>query len=1102
VAFFDPKLSALLSLILVFGHYSLLVLGIRIFVVIEEFFIIIFFILGFLVFNSAYGFGSSELKSTAGVNSVFELKITLQLALFIFATFVAIGINSLLIFGTEISTATTTTNISIVLLLIVTSFLVIYPLIQFKNLASQDEVSSLPVEFHLELILEDIAQKLKSKWLTAIIAYIIFYIIPIIFIREILGTPIITAMMLWAFILPMINVGALAGTGLGEDLLRLRLIRKSHFWRDLNRLGWPKLKFRDENGKFQYIPNVDVGGILLIIIAIQALITMTYFAIARFVASFTPVEETGVTVMGIAIIGLVVLNKGRGALKELIGVWKESGFKVSPIPLYLSVFVMLGVILASILELFLNMSASQQQISVLGIYGLNEYPQVLAFFLILNNIIFVSSAIFIFLRPPGSAEKRLVQEIPKFHQEADGWVHFYETIKSDDAVVAMLEIATKKAKNNSEQRDLIKRMVKETLTSDNEKVLVKASNSLNELCKVIEEEDEEIFFLLTDVIESKALGAQIFGLRATLAYSKVCSTDTLTKLIMLVQTKLYDPEISVKWEAVQTIRTIMEENREIQGYALSLIIRSLSFHDITTADATLQLMYRVSRDNNLIGQMALSTLVIELSNIESETILNANYDTIIAGIKSVIQARPNLGSELIETIKQHLQSTNHIQRRNSLKILQTMAEYVKGYEHVIQAMVLNSLTDKNEMVKTEAYKTLSNVHKMHEKEELTFSYIASEFDNINDELKILAIDCFEKIASSSEEIRLGIFNLTRPLTRNQNVVLVIRLIKLYANIAEHASEALVEEIYLHLQSLEKRSDEKLLLNLISAYGKFVSANPALANSIYRTVQKYPVEINMTMKMAILETMGMVGLHSNRFSEEVFDKIAPFTKDASWQIRSVAFGALVNSAKKNAAQRLKILPYLSEAFKDSDLHIKTDALDFAESLLDESSRIGDQLMEIAQKLLRSKNPGNRTTGLRLFRRVVERRASLIDETLKAISKSYTEESFHSRSSLIEILKITMERLSKLRQIPSNTNSLIRGNIDFILKAANNSDPRIRRTAYEALTIINQNLPLSNHAERGRNAINKALNKQEKDPALLEYLEQCRILSIPQTSKFDY
>lgn len=1094
MALINPRASGILSFVFIIVYYGIVIFTDGLGLNYESGFLILTLGLGILVFNTAYGFGAEELKSTAGVKSVFDLKASIQLALFLFSLFVALGFDALLVISTEISVDANSTEISQFLLFVTVGFLIFYPIIQFRMLASPGEDSSLPAEYYLELIIEGMAEKLRSTWIASILTYLVLYIIPIISLLIILQTQVITAVVLWALILPMINVGALSGTGLGEDLLRMRLIRKGRFFKDFLKLGFPKISFKDKKtGDFKLIPSVDVGGIFLVLLAIQALITTAYFSIDTFLDSFEVTEDTvNRTAFGLIIVAIVIVNKGRGALKELIGVWREGGFKVSALPLYLPVFVLLGVVLSSILELFVNLSPGQQEASVLGAYGVNDHPRLLAFFLILNNLIFIYSALIIYFRPPGSAERRLVREVPQFYENSDGWAYFYDRIKSDRAVVAMLEIAEKEARRDKSQLPLIKRMISETQDSQNDKVLTTGGKILMQITKRLESSDQEIYGLIVEVMESKSTGARIYAVRAARSYASLTDGDELLNLLTFIQTKLYDEDVSVKWEATQAIRKILKDMPKLRGYVLSMIIRSLSSQSLEVVDAPLQLLNRATRDSEEIGQMALSTLTIQLSSEQTE---NPNYDSIVAGIKQVIRARPLLGRELIEVLKQEL-TLSALHRRNSLKVISTLAEYVNGQEEIIQVMILDQLNYEDNEVRKEAYRALEkSIYRTKAKLRLSFTYISTEFDILEEDVLVLALKTLERIVETTDEFNREILSMLKSRFDSASDEMLTQIIELLGDLTQTSDSSLIDDIYLVLEDYITHNQLLVKTAVISSFGRVVEQKPENANPVYRHVSPLMSINDKGLQVALVETLGKIASHASRLAEEIFATIVPFTQDDDWQVRSLAYQSLVNTANRNSELRGSIMKYLPKAFEDSDSHVRLEALNYTSEFIQENPRVADEIFPFAKKLIKSKDPEIRGAGLRLMALLADRKATLVDDILSVIYKNYDEDEFNARNAVLEVLKNAMQKISKLRSLTPDVEKSISNNITGAMKAANHSDPRIRRTGYEALTIINSAIPLSEHADRGRNAIEKAQKRQERDPALLEFLEECRIRSLP-------
>ena len=98
----------------------------------------------------------------------------------------------------------------------------------------------------------------------------------------------------------------------------------------------------------------------------------------------------------------------------------------------------------------------------------------------------------------------------------------------------------------------------------------------------------------------------------------------------------------------------------------------------------------------------------------------------------------------------------------------------------------------------------------------------------------------------------------------------------------------------------------------------------------------------------------------------------------------------------------------------------------------------------------------------------------------------------RFSANEALKAAVTKLASTRGMNTEANKALNSLITKLMKAANHSSPKIRQSSYAAITEICAGLPESKVADRGRNALTKAI-KMEKDIALIEFLDEANIRS---------
>lgn len=916
----DPKITSLLALLTVIGYYTVLLATEDSFFVSESFFVIFTIVFGFLVYISTVGFSSRELISTAGVEDMFQLRSSIFISLHLFSGLVAVAFTSLIVISTEMFAEEGSNPISRFLLFITVAFLLIHPIIEFKTLASPGEDSTMPAELIIERFLEFLTRKLHSTWLATIVAYMLTYVIPIVLLINNLHTQVLTAFVLWGITLPMINIGALAGTGLGEDLLRLKLLRKGRKLQDFNQLGYPNISFKDDSGKRKFIPSFKIGGVFLVIFAMQALITTAFFSLRNLIDAFSGNQvssQTGASFMGGIVLVLILMNKGRGALKEFLGVWREGGFKVNVYPLFHPAFVLTGVVIASILEMFANLSSNAQEASVFGAFEVNNHPRLVIGFLILQNIIFILSSLLIYYKTPGSAERRLVYEVPEFYHTSEGWYSFYTKLQSKYAVAKLLEMGVRNLRNRPELADTLIRITEETIESPEKEVQIATTKTIYALTKFKKSKDERLYKLIIKSIEAESIGAQIYAIRALAMYTLYLSSEQTMDPITFILTKLYDKEVSIQWEASQGLKKVIEKNEELQPYVLSQIIRGLSVKSLEKADSALQFLNRATKSSEKIGQMALSTLAILLS---AETV--DNFETLLAAIKQVIRARPELSRELIQVIETELASPEIQHRKNALHVLEYLAEYVSAYSTTTQQMILQGITDEEEEVQYIAFNALAT--SVGKKTDISnvYSLIAPMFFTSSKEIQIQIIRVYKEIVEASEAFQNDIYEQLVAILSSPNESIKAHAIEVLGIIGENTTK-LGENIYLVIEDELSSSDAIVVENTLSACNRIIKSTPTISNSLYKKIKNLLQHSSKQIQVETIQLYGKIATNAKRINEEIFQAIYPLRQDTDWEVRAAVYIALITTTYANKNLHDKFAELLNSALYDTDANVRQE-----------------------------------------------------------------------------------------------------------------------------------------------------------------------------------
>lgn len=1051
------------------------------------------------IFNTlgAYNFASEEVKNTAGVTDVGDLPFSRLVALYLFSFLVSLGFVTLFVVSIEILNDAASTLLSRFLILISVGFLLLFPFFEFYSLSEEGEESAIPAEFIIEAFMEDLSSKIRSRFLATVLAYSVLYLLPIFLLIQFLNTSLITAVLLWALVLPMANLGALAGSGLGEDLLTLKLVRKKRFWKDFRNLGWPKISFKDGDGSFQIIPKLELGRAFLVLFAIQALLTTLYFVLEN-VLDIIAISQGGalVTTFSVgAIFTLSILNKGRGALKEMLAVWNESGFKVTTLSMFLPVFVLMGVVLASILEVYANLTPTIQEINVLGAFGINKHPRLVLLFLILQNLIMLLSAAIVISNPPGSVERRLVWQIPDYYEDVEGWLVFYRKIRSEKALVALLELARKQISEDERSHEIFKILLQQTLQSDNETVRIAASKALFSVISKLKQADPDYYQMMLDALEDSSVGVKIFATRALKSYARFYTDEKIMELLLLVLSKLYDPDVSVAWEANRSLQTLIDEVPSLRGAIIGLIIRTVTRRSGGMEEQVLHFIHQVSRKSYEIGSLLISTLLTQLHLPETTA---EQDEQIIEGLRQVLRARPSLAEELLGQILNDLSSPDVVTKRNAAKILSHLSSFHTSSMDTITDQLIVILLDEDIEVKRYALLGLkySIQHGCSRTAEI-FRLVKQLIDEFveNTDLVLASIDVIEEIVRSQDGFDRESFGLLSTILKKTHFPEAkVRVIKALSALAEN-QDVLAEDLFFIAENLITDNNEDIQNVVLDLLYRLAKNHMEMSRPIYRLIQNKLRAGDQERILRTIPILGVLGMQNQDLAVEILGLLEPFTKSPDWSIRNEAFEAsFVIALRFNRFQK-DLLDLITLALSDLDGRVSETALDAASELLGKKKEFATDFLKISQKLIRSRNIRNRQTGALLLGNIVERDLTLVDEALSLLPNLVNEEEVATRIVAKQVLKQIMDRIGRLKNIPRTINKGLDKIVTITLKGANHSSASIRRDAYEVMTIIAEAIPREPIADRIRRAIEKAQKRQEKDPALLEFLEECRIRAKP-------
>ncbi len=274
-----------------------------------------------------------------------------------------------------------------------------------------------------------------------------------------------------------------------------------------------------------------------------------------------------------------------------------------------------------------------------------------------------------------------------------------------------------------------------------------------------------------------------------------------------------------------------------------------------------------------------------------------------------------------------------------------------------------------------------------------------------------------------------------------------------------------------------------------------SLHPEMARPIYRLVSEMLSKSSGEILEKVLRVLGEIGRQNQDLGAEILNLVEIYYSSEDWDIRNAAFEASFSIGLHHDRFQPELIKRIKLALNDVDGRVSETALDAVEQLLERRKNVAEEFLEVSKKLVKSRNLQNRQTGAMLLGNLVERDLKLVDEALVLLPAILTDEEFATRNVAKQVLKQTMTRISKLQTIPANIDRGLDKIITIAQKGANHSSASIRRDAYDTMALIAEAIPRSRVADRVRKAIERAQKRQEKDPALLEFLEECRIRAKP-------
>lgn len=1046
----------------------------------------LFFLLtiGGFIAMATFNFAATEIKLTEGVGSIFDIPKSKLIGILLFASFMTVGYNSLVVILLEIFGGREASDFSIGLTIIIVSFLLIFPFFQYIFLARPGEGSSLPAEFPFEAGLEFIRSRVKSPFLAAVIAYILTYVIPFLIILSFEDVDELQAVFLVAIILPLISLGALAGAGIGEDLIRIRLLR--HPFKEWRKLGTPKINIREL--KF------EIGGFLLVLLAIQAVITTAIFGILNILTALEITDRTAE--FGAFLLFLTLFNKGRGSTKEMKEVWSEGGFKVSTFQLFLPIFVFFGVILSSALEVLVS---QEKNTGILRESGLSDVRLVTALVLAIQNLVLLFTAILIYRRPPGAAERRLIKEVPKFYgDDTSGYLYIYNNLTSDRSIENLLLEINKIINKDVTKAAVFKTILLESFTSGSDRVQIAASQVIVTITKRMKKYDSEFFELVDKAFNSDVIGARIYAVRAMKNIIGFLEGIEKEDAIRTFSEKINDPDSVVSWDSSLALQKLIFREPEYRGFVLALIIKILlSTKHEGSRNAITRFLNRVAEQSDQIGIMAMDVLGRQLS----EGNIN-NIDNVIQGIRALLRANSHLSETLLDTIAVGIENEDVNVRKDYYLVLTNLAQYGAGRDTEVLSFIMTGVTDESAEIQTIAYEALAKDVVNHP--ELTdeiFNSLTEQFHGLPKQAKIGALDVFEAIAKENPDKHLLIFDLLQNYANSEEPEVRADVLKIFA-ILPPATPSLSEEIYYLSEANIQHTNDMVRVNAIHAVGVGVSTNSGLARAVHRRIADARNDTSLRVQLSAIEALGHVAAANRELSEGIFGELKPLMNDDDWQVRLSTLSGLFVASKKRKDLNEDMVQVTLVGLSDDDRTVRSEAIDILKFQLENYRPSAELFVKALKKELKKRViPGEvRATYYHALEEIASIRRILIADILEILQTDYAHEENVVRAALAGTLKTSVQKLKSTRELSTGIEKSLGKIMTSILKAANNSHTGIRRDAYQNIADICAALIYHKVAKRGRNAITTAM-RHEKDVGLLEFLETCRIRAKPPLTHLD-
>ncbi len=1051
---------------------------------------------GYLVGYIAFRFASSEVKATFGVTSLISLSMKHILGIYLLAISLAWSFTALITTTIE-AFIQNDFLLSRLLVLGLILLLIIYPLFDFFVLSMPGESGVGWIQKALEKSAEKIRKIFYSPLIASLLLYLLVYIFPITVLFVALGENLLRAITVWVVVFPLLSIAVITGAGIAEDMLSLKLVKVDSLssWK---KLGFMSIKFRKKEGGHYIIPRISLGKNVLILFAILTIIG-TLISIGIRVSRITGLLGLTATI-GIYYALFTLLNKGRGAIRQFSGLWKETGFKVAIYTIIFPVFLTSGVILSYVFELI---TSNQAMFKLASFLNINEQIFVLQTVLLLQNIAFLMVIGWNLAHTSAISEKRLAWDAKEIYTSAEEFNLLWRRIHTDEGKVALILVIGEWIKEFPGEADkildvLIK--ISKEIKLDDGRLILAISQAIENVYYATEE--SMIANRIIDVYKGdipKDTGARIIITRL-LGNIGVKFEDTTADVIDLLYLLLNDNEISVRWEAINSITRITKTHEKYAIYAMGLVIKTVIEGDKEIRDSGLRALSKICELRIKYGQMAVSVF---LSYLREKRVKELSGEAVANMFTSILKIRPEVTADLNLELKSLIYSEIKDEQLVALGIIISLlkSQYDPGINLILETInLIYSEHDEIAKVAAELFPLVLKTHYY-------------EHEKIQEIIRNAIVD--ENLGNLRSKIIMGIKEATKRGQKINNSLVKIILQLAYEEDPEISKESILTLYYIlekdisileHAYSIgknkrnSKNSDvrEAVVLLLEKVLEKDPASNSLIAPMIIEKTNDPEVDV----RIVATSSLGEIVKSSPNMVSKILETLKEKSLDQDWRVRISVASTVKAVIDETTVKNEELIPLLIDLVQDTEEAVRYEASDTIMYLVDADARFLKKFYDwLYQAILGTKNMEIKASLVFLFSELTRRMPLQFSETILLISRFLSSENTRLRTAVVQSYEKLMARFEKKGSINPKLLIAVNEALDTALFVANSSDPSMRRSAYEAIVHLIKNLdPQSGPYRKGRKAIIDALEKHEKDPQLRNYLEKAKILTTPLTFFF--